>query len=119
MEYAIIKASGRQYKVSPGEEIVVDNLLLEKDKEVFFDKVYLWVSSENVKIGKPTIGGVTVKAKVVDNIKGDKVKVAKFKSKVRYRRTIGFRPLRTILRIEKIESLVKKQSSPPKSLKKK
>ena len=104
MEYAIVKAGGKQYKVSVGSIIEIDRLKSEKDKEVVLENVLLWVSNGDVKIGKPTISGIKVKAKVIDHIKGDKIKVAKFKAKARYRRMMGFRPHITRLEIKSIDS---------------
>lgn len=104
MEYAVVKTGGKQYKVSAGTIVEVDKLKSEKDKEVVLENVLLWVSDGEVKIGNPFLSGIKVKAKVIDHIKGDKIKVAKFKSKVRYRRAMGFRPLLTKVRIEEIEA---------------
>ncbi|OGH37976.1 MAG: 50S ribosomal protein L21 [Candidatus Levybacteria bacterium RIFCSPLOWO2_01_FULL_38_21] len=103
MEYAVVKLGGRQYKVSMGSIIEIDRISIKKDEEVILDDVLLWVSDGQVKIGKPILPNIKIKAKVIDHIKGDKIKVAKFKSKVRYRRAMGFRPLFTKLEIKKIE----------------
>lgn len=90
MNYAVIKTGGKQYKVSEGDSIEIDRLDQEKGK-VSFDEVLLIVSDGNVKIGKPTISGEKVQAELLENFKGDKIRVSKFKSKVRYRRVTGFR----------------------------
>lgn len=103
MEYAIVKTGGKQYKVSLGSIIEIDRLDEEKDKEVILDKVLLWVYEGQVKIGKPNLSNVKIKTRVIDNIKGDKIKVAKFKAKARYRRMMGFRPHITRLEIKSIE----------------
>lgn len=113
MEYAIVKTGGKQYKVSDGSIIEIDRLDEEKDKEVILDKVLLWVYDGQVKIGKPNLSNVKIKTRVIDNIKGDKIKVAKFKAKARYRRMMGFRPHITRLEIKKIEA----SSSNVKSIK--
>lgn len=104
MEYAVVKTGGKQYKVSVGSIIEIDKLKSEKDKAVVLENVLLWVSDGEVKIGNPFLSGIKVKAKVIDHIKGNKIKVAKFKSKVRYRRVMGFRSLLTKVRIEEIEA---------------
>ena len=103
MEYAVVKTGGKQYKVSAGSIIDVDRLNRQKDKEVILDNVLLWVSNEQVKIGKPNLSNVKIKTRVIDNIKGDKIRVAKFKAKARYRRMMGFRPHITRLEIKSIE----------------
>ena len=104
MEYVVIKTGGKQYRVSEGDVIEVARLTQEKDKEFVFEDVLLWVSGEAVKIGKPKLSDVIVKAKVVDHTKGEKIRVSKFKSKVRYRKTIGFRASLSKIKIEKIEA---------------
>ena len=103
MEYAVIKTGGKQYKVSMGSIIEIDRIDSEKDKEIILDDVLLWVCDGQVKIGKPNLSNIKVKAKVIDNIKGDKIRVAKFKAKARFRRVTGFRPHITRLEIKSIE----------------
>lgn len=104
MEYAIIKTGGKQYKVSKGDIIELDKLPNEKDKEVIFSDVLLWVSNGRTKIGIPKVEDVKVRARILDQIKGEKIRVAKFKAKARYRRVMGFRPRLTRLQIASIES---------------
>jgi large subunit ribosomal protein L21 len=103
MKYAVIKTGGKQYRVSEGDTLEVDKLEV-KENQVVFDNVLLLVEDENVQIGKPFIEGAKVKAKLLEQKKGDKIRVAKFKSKVRYRRVTGFRSLLSKVQIEAIES---------------
>lgn len=102
MEYAVIKTGGKQYRVSVGSIIEIDRLNIQKDKEVILDSVLLWVCDGQVKIGRPNLSDVKIKTRVIDNIKGDKIRVAKFKAKARYRRMMGFRPHITRLEIKSI-----------------
>lgn len=101
MDYAVFRSGGKQYKVSKGDIIEVDRLNVV-GKEIIFDDVLLWVSNNETKIGTPKLK-VKIKAKVLGQIKGDKIRVAKFKAKVRYRRVMGFRPYLTRLQIEDIK----------------
>lgn len=103
MEYAVIKTGGKQYKVAKGEILEVDKLDLKPKDKFSFKEVLLYASDGKIKIGTPFIKGADVKAKVVENFKGDKVRIAKFKAKARYRRVRGFRPLKTRLLIEAID----------------
>lgn len=107
MKYAVIKTGGKQYKVSEGDIIEVDRLSLTKDGKVIFDQVLLLATDAGVKIGKPTVNGVTVAAKFLSDLRGEKIRVSKFKSKVRYRRVTGFRAALTKVQIEKINEVVK------------
>jgi large subunit ribosomal protein L21 len=98
-KYAVLKIKGHQYKVSEGEEILVDKL---GDEKVGSD-VLLLVDDDKVKIGQPVVKDAKVKIKVLEaEVKGEKIHVRKYKSKSRYRRHIGFRPRYTRLLIEKI-----------------
>lgn len=102
MKYAVIKTGGKQYKVSEGDVIEVDKLEVGKDNKIEFDSVLLKVTDAGAKIGNPNIKGEKVEAKLVEQKKGEKVKVSKFKAKVRYRRVTGFRPSLSKISIEKI-----------------
>jgi large subunit ribosomal protein L21 len=101
MNYAVIKTGGKQYKVSEGDIIEVDKIV-GKDGKFTFEEVLLLVNDGKVIVGKPFIDGEKVEGKILEDIKGIKVRVSKFKSKVRYRRTTGFRASLTKVQIEKI-----------------
>lgn len=103
MEYVIIESGGKQYKASEGNIIEVDRLSTEKDKEISFDKVLFLRSNEQVMVGKPTLADVKVKGKVLEHSKGDKIRVNKYKAKVRHRRTTGFRASLTKIQIVAID----------------
>lgn len=113
MKYAVIKTGGKQYRVSEGDVIDVERLKLEKDEKIVFDNVLLLVSETAVKIGKPYIAGEKVEGKLLENLKGDKIRVSKFKAKVRYRKTIGFRASISRVKIEKISGSKEKQAVAP------
>jgi large subunit ribosomal protein L21 len=98
MKYAIIKIKGHQYKVSEGEEILVDRLGSDKAEP----EVLLIVDGDKVQIGKPTLKEAKIKIKTLKEEKGEKIRVLKYKAKSRYRKVRGFRPQYTRLLIEKI-----------------
>jgi len=102
MKYAVVKIGGSQHKVAEGDEIEVEKIEGEKGKAVDFKEVLLLVDEEKVKIGKPYIKGAQVKTKILDQIKGKKIRVATYKAKSRYRRVKGHRKLLTRLKIEKV-----------------
>jgi len=103
MGYAVIKTGGKQYKVSKGDVLEVDKLE-DKNKEILLSDILLIVDEQNVKIGKPKLPNAKVKAEVLDNLRGEKIRVAKFKAKARYRKTSGFRASLTRLKIQDIVS---------------
>lgn len=96
--FAIVQTSGKQYRVEPGAQIVVDRVDADVDSTITLDKVLL-IGADGVKIGAPTIEGATVEAKVVDHFKGDKVLTFKYRRRHRTRRKVGFRHSHTTLEI--------------------
>jgi large subunit ribosomal protein L21 len=102
MKYAVIAVSGTQYLVKEDQVITVDNQNLEKDQSGKLDSVLLTVNDEAVKVGTPTVDGASVEYQIVNNYQGEKVDVFKFKSKSRYRRSMGFRAQLTDIKITKI-----------------
>lgn len=105
---AVIKTGGKQYKVSPGDKIKIEKLEKEKGKEVIFDQVLLIEKNNNLQIGTPFIKGAKVSAKVLEQGKGKKVIVFKYKPKTRYKKKQGHRQLFTEVEITKIEKPVDK-----------
>ncbi len=100
--YAIVKISGKQYKVSEGDVLSVDKLANKVGEKIDLADVLLVAEDDKVKIGQPIVPGAKVSAKVLEQYKGDKIRVARFKAKARYRKVMGFRALLTKLQIEKI-----------------
>lgn len=102
MKLAVVKTGGKQYVVKAGEEIIVDNLSVEAGKPVELDLLALLDNEKlSVDLGTPLLK-TKVKATVVENVKGDKLRVSRFKAKTRYRKTRGFRAQLTRLKIESI-----------------
>ena len=96
--YAIIATGGKQYKVAEGDIINVEKLGVEAGQTVTFDAV-LTVNDGNVKIG-----GSSVSATVVGDVKGKKVIVYKYKRKTGYHNKNGHRQSYTKVKIEKINA---------------
>lgn len=88
LKYAIVEITGRQYKVTPGTEILVHNV--GEITEIDCDKVLLLVDDKGISFGKPYLKD-TLKFKVVGNLKGDKIRVAKYHSKSNTRKVVGSR----------------------------
>ncbi len=98
---AVVRTGGKQYIVREGDLLTVDKLE-SKDKAVELDTLALFAEDgSNVEVGTPSLEK-KVKAEIVAEGKGVKIRVAKFKSKVRYRKVRGFRPQLTTLKIGKI-----------------
>ena len=102
MKYAIVEAGGKQYRAEEGKTITVDLLPAQVGDAVNLDEVLLVVDGDEVKIGTPTIKGACLKTTVVEQIKGEKILVFKYKPKIAYRRHIGHRQKYTRLLVESI-----------------
>ena len=79
--YAIIRTGGKQYRVSEGDVLEVEKLNVQEGDEVVFDDVLTVVSDGDVKVGKPTVEGAKVTAKVAAQGKADKIFVSNTKQR--------------------------------------
>lgn len=101
MKYAVIQLQGSQYKVKEGDEIEV-NYLSDKKANTLKPEVLLYVNDKVTKIGNPVVENAAIKYKILKHYLGEKLHVFKFKAKTGYRRKIGFRPKKTLVKIEEI-----------------
>jgi large subunit ribosomal protein L21 len=99
MEYAVIATGGKQYIAVPGKKLVLETIAGEPGSSITFEQVLLHVGTEGVRLGLPHITGLAVEAKIVDQTLADKIRVFKYKSKSRYRRTQGHRQHQTVVEI--------------------
>lgn len=118
MIYAVIKSGGKQYRVSEGMVLTVAKIDTEKDKKHVFSEVLLVKDGDVVKIGKPFIEGLSVEATVLEQGKGEKIRVSQFKAKARHRRVTGFRPQLTTVKIEAIGEKKKTEKAEKEVVKK-
>jgi large subunit ribosomal protein L21 len=96
--YAVVEIGGRQYRVSPGDEIYVEKLEAEAGSELKLP-VLLVSDDSGVQVGKPHVNGREVAAQVLGEEKGEKLIVFKYKPKKRYRKKTGHRQTYTKLKI--------------------
>jgi large subunit ribosomal protein L21 len=99
--YAVVEINGKQYRAEKGATLTVDRMEADPGTILDLGKVLL-VSGDEIKVGTPYVEGASIKAVVVDEIKGDKIVVFKYKPKKDYRRTQGHRQPYTVLKIEEI-----------------
>ena len=99
--YAVIQTGGKQYRVEPGKTVVVETLAGDKGASVVFDHVLLVSSGDggSVTVGKPTVAGAKVEAKIKSHYRGPKIIVFKFRRRKNYRRKQGHRQPFTELKI--------------------
>lgn len=99
---AVVKISGKQYLVSEKESLLVD-LLPEGTKELTLDAL-LVIDGDKIKVGTPTVKGSSIKAKVVEaEVKGDKLRVIRYKSKKRVHKETGHRQKYTKIEVTSIK----------------
>lgn len=99
---AVVKVGGKQYIVSEKETLLVD-LLPEGTKELTLDAM-LVIDGKNATVGTPLVKGVVVKAKVVeDTVKGDKLRIIRYKAKKRVHKETGHRQKYSRIQITSIK----------------
>ena len=101
--YAVIKTGGKQYRVQPGDVIVVEKLDGDAGSNVSFGDVLMLGGDKGVTLGAPMIAGATVAATLVETRKGEKIKIFKKTRRQGYRRTNGHRQMESVLRITGID----------------
>jgi len=100
--FAVVKSGGKQYRVEPGQLLKVDHVSGNVNDEVRLEDVLMFSDDSGVTIGTPNVAGHVVRATIVEQTKGEKIVVFKFKSKKRYRKTRGHRSQLTVLKVEEI-----------------
>lgn len=100
--YAVVKSGARQYRAEVGDTLVVERVPGEIGQHVELNEVLLVADGEQVQIGQPTVGGARIKATVVAQEKGPKIRIFKYRPKERYRRRAGHRQNYTRLRVDEI-----------------
>jgi large subunit ribosomal protein L21 len=101
--FAIVRTGGKQYRVGVGDQITVERLEGDVGAAVSLGEV-LALGGDTPKIGKPTVAGASVTAKIVQQPRGTKIIVFKKKRRKNYRRKRGHRQELTVLRIEEISA---------------
>lgn len=95
---AVVKAGGKQYLVKENDEIVVDKLDAEVNKNVNLETLAIF-DEEGTSVEMDGKALKQIAAQVVEQGQGEKVRIARFKAKVRYRKVKGFRPQLTRIKI--------------------
>jgi len=102
--FAIVATSGKQFKVSEGDRILVDRVSANVGQTVRLDSVLLLGGDDKPLVGTPFVDGAAVEATVVSHRSGDKVIVFKFEARKRHRRKTGHRQQLSELRIGAIQA---------------
>jgi large subunit ribosomal protein L21 len=104
--YAIVEAGGKQHRVEIGQRLAVERIWpgAEPGHEVVFDRVLMVRDEQKIRVGKPALEGVAVKATLLRHLRGDKVIIFKKKRRKGYRKTTGHRQNLAEVRIDAIEA---------------
>jgi len=100
--YAVIKTGGKQYRVSLGEKLKVEQIPADVDTQITLDQILMVGEGETVKIGTPMLTGATITATVLSQGRHDKVKIFKMRRRKHYQKHQGHRQNYTELRIDAI-----------------
>ena len=103
--YAIIATGGKQYRVSKGDVIRVEKFEAEAGQSVNFDKVLLIENNGNINVGAPYLEGSKVAGEVLENGRGKKIEIIKFRRRKSYLRRQGHRQSYTEVRITDIPNI--------------
>ncbi|HEY7924424.1 MAG TPA: 50S ribosomal protein L21 [Vicinamibacteria bacterium] len=102
--YAIIRAGGKQYRVEKGDVLRLERLEGKVGSKVTLDEVLLVGGGDDLQLGSPKVAGASVEGTVVEQDRGPKIRVFKYKKRKHYRRTRGHRQSYTALRIDAIQA---------------
>ena len=100
--YAIVETGGKQYRVTAGEKLKIEQIPADVGSQITLDQVLMVGEGESVKVGNPLVAGATVTATVVSHGRGVKVKIFKLRRRKHYQRTQGHRQNYTEIRVDVI-----------------
>lgn len=102
---AVIKTGGKQYLVREGDILKIEKIDGKVGGKAKFDQILLLTDEggKEIKIGKPTISGVKIEGKILEQGRAKKILVIKYKRKIRYKKKKGHRQFFTKVKIEKID----------------
>jgi large subunit ribosomal protein L21 len=97
--YAVIQTGGKQYKVAPGHTLKIDKIPAEVGTNVDFNKVLMVGNGEDIRIGTPLVDNGKVTATILEQGRGKKIKIIKFKRRKHHLKRMGHRQHYTQVRI--------------------
>ncbi|GAA1756768.1 50S ribosomal protein L21 [Kocuria aegyptia] len=103
MVYAIVRAGGRQEKVSVGDLVTLDRVAGGAGSTIELPALLL-VDGDKITSDAPTLAGVKVTAEIVENLRGPKISIQKFKNKTGYKKRQGFRAELTTVKVTGIDA---------------
>ena len=108
---AVVVSGGKQYRVAPGDQILVDRLTGEPGSSIKLDRVLLMVDGSDIKVGAPGIDGIDIDVKILAHRRGPRIETLRYKSKKRVRVHRGGRADYTAIEILAVGGLTKATGS--------
>jgi large subunit ribosomal protein L21 len=102
--YAVVKTGGKQYRVSAGEKLRIEQIPADVGAEIVLNEVLLVANGDDLRMGTPLLNGAAVTARVVSHGRGDKVRIFKMRRRKHYRKSQGHRQNYTEIEIVGISS---------------
>ncbi|MGC6475175.1 MAG: 50S ribosomal protein L21 [Parvibaculales bacterium] len=116
--YAVVRTGGKQYRVAKDDVIELERLAGDAgDKIKLTDVLMIGEAGKKPTIGTPVVSGASVTAEVIEQTRGDKIDVIKFKRRHNYRRQLGHRQDLTKVKITAISKSAPKKAAPKKAAK--
>lgn len=100
--YAVIKTGGKQYRVSPGDIVQVEKLAVRPGNTVEITDVFMLVNGGDVTIGDPTVPNTRIIAEVLEEGRGEKIRIFKKRRRKHYQKTMGHRQYYSAIRVNEI-----------------
>ena len=100
--YALIKTGGKQYVVTPNQKLQVEKLALSEGEKITFPVLLYKPEGSALQVGAPYVPNVMVTANVTAQIRGEKLRIIKFKRRKHHRKQMGHRQYHTVLQINEI-----------------
>jgi len=103
--YAVVEQGGKQYRVAEGDTLRIEKTEGTPGDEIVLDKVLLLQDQEQIRVGKPFLEDIRVRAEILGQRRAKKIIIFKFKRRKKYRKKNGHRQYYTGIRIKAIESV--------------
>jgi large subunit ribosomal protein L21 len=89
--YAVVKTGGKQYRVTAGEKLKIEQIPADIGSEIVLDQVLMVADGDNVSLGNPLVAGAAVNARIIAHGRGEKIRIFKMRRRKLYRKTQGHR----------------------------
>jgi large subunit ribosomal protein L21 len=104
MTYAVIKTGGKQYRVSVGDKLKIEQIAADVDSEISLNEILMVGQGDQITVGSPFIQGASVSAKIISHGRGEKIRIFKLRRRKHYQKHQGHRQNYTEILIQSVNS---------------